>query len=328
MNVNRTIFIVAVAVLLLVLPFVIPSYFMHLVIQILIFAFIYTAWALMGRFGFVSFGHGAFMGIGAYVPALLWNYYNVTPWLGIPLAVALSALLGVVIGYPCFRLKVVGHYFALVTLALSQVVLLSLTAARDVTGGSLGLTIRTVGHSWYALQFPDKIYFYGIAILLWLIGLYVWQRVDSGISREALEAISEDEDAAAAVGINVLREKLRVTILSAALTALGGAIYGQYFMYLNPETVSGIAISLQIVFAVIAGGLYSLMGPTVGSLLTLSLTEGLRVFFGTHFIGAANTIYGILLVLCIIFLPQGIVGKLQGIRLRRRPPAQSATAPH
>jgi branched-chain amino acid transport system permease protein len=328
MNVNRTIFIVAVAVLLLVLPFVIPSYFMHLVIQILIFAFIYTAWALMGRFGFVSFGHGAFMGIGAYVPALLWNYYNVTPWLGIPLAVTLSALLGVVIGYPCFRLKVVGHYFALVTLALSQVVLLSLTAARDVTGGSLGLTIRTVGHSWYALQFPDKIYFYGIAILLWLIGLYVWQRVDSGISREALEAISEDEDAAAAVGINVLREKLRVTILSAALTALGGAIYGQYFMYLNPETVSGIAISLQIVFAVIAGGLYSLMGPTVGSLLTLSLTEGLRVFFGTHFIGAANTIYGILLVLCIIFLPQGIVGKLQGIRLRRRPPAQSATAPH
>jgi branched-chain amino acid transport system permease protein len=328
MNTNRTIFIVAVTALLLVLPFLIPSYFMHLVIQILIFAFIYTAWALMGRFGFVSFGHGAFMGVGAYVPALLWNYYNVTPWLGIPLAVVLSAVLGVVIGYPCFRLKVVGHYFALVTLALSQVVLLSLTAARDVTGGSLGLTIRTIGHSWYALQFPDKIYFYGIAIVLWLVGLYAWQRVDHGISRVALEAISEDEDAAAAVGINVLREKLRVTIISAALTALGGAIYGQYFMYLNPETVSGIAISLQIVFAVIAGGLYSLMGPTVGAILTLSLTEGLRVFFGTHFIGAANTIYGILLVLCIIFLPQGIVGKLQGITLRRRPPAQSVTAPH
>jgi len=327
MSINRIIPVAGIAVLLLVLPFVIPSYFMHLVIQILIFAFIYTAWALMGRFGFVSFGHGAFMGIGAYVPALLWNYYNVTPWLGIPLAVVLSALLGVVIGYPCFRLKVVGHYFALVTLALSQVVLLSLTAARDITGGSLGLTIRTVGHSWYALQFPEKIYFYGIAIVVWLIGLYAWQRVDHGISREALEAISEGEDAAAAVGINVLREKLRVTIISAALTALGGAIYGQYFMYLNPETVSGIAVSLQIVFAVIAGGLYSLMGPTVGAIITLSLTEGLRVFFGTHFIGAANTIYGILLVLCIIFLPQGIVGKLQGITLRRRGPAKPVAAP-
>jgi branched-chain amino acid transport system permease protein len=327
MNTTRIIQIVCLAALLIVLPVVTPTYFMHLVIQILILACIYTAWALMGRFGFVSFGHGAFMGVGAYVPVLLWNYYNVTPWLGIPLAVVASALLGVVIGYPCFRLKVVGHYFALVTLALSQVVLLSLTAARDVTGGSLGLTVRTVGHSWYALQFPEKIYFYGIAIVVWLIGLYAWWRVDSGISREALQAISEDEDAAAAVGINVLREKLRVTIISAALTALGGAIYGQYFMYLNPETVSGIAISLQIVFAVIAGGLYSLMGPTVGSLITLSLTEGLRVFFGTHFIGAANTIYGILLVLCIIFLPQGIVGKIQGITLRRRAPAKPVAAP-
>ena len=153
----------------------------------------------------------------------------------------------------------------------------------------------------------------------------VWRLVDRGISREALEAISEDEDAAAAIGINVMREKLRVTVISAALTALGGAIYGQYMMYLNPETVSGIAVSLQIVFAAIAGGMYSMLGPTVGALLTISLTEGLRVGFGTEFIGAANTIYGVLLVLCIIFMPQGIVGTLQRLRLRR-PPAKVAPA--
>ena len=314
----RTVVIAALAVLLAGLPFIIPAYFMHLVIQILLLSFIYTAWSLMGRFGFVSFGHGAFMGVGAYVPALLWNYYGVTPWFGIPAGVVLSAALAVVIGYPCFRLKVVGHYFALVTLALSQVVLLSLTAARDVTGGSLGLTVNTVGHSWWALQFPEKSYFYAFSLVLWVAGILVWQRIDRGINREALEAISEDEDAAAAVGINVLREKLRVTIISAALTALGGGFYAQYFLYLNPETVSGISVSLQIVFAAIAGGVYSLLGPTVGALLTLSLTEGLRVWFGTNFIGAANTIYGILLVLCIIFMPQGIVGTIEGIRLRRR----------
>jgi branched-chain amino acid transport system permease protein len=316
MSVLRTAMLVSLAILI-ALPSVVPPYFLHLLIQILLWAFIYTAWSLMGRFGFVSFGHGAFMGVGAYVPALLWTYYDVTPWIGIPISVALSMMLAVVIGYPCFRLRVIGHYFALVTLALSQVVLLSLTAARDITGGSLGFTQKAVGHSWYALQFPEKSYFYGISLLVWLIGLYVWRRIDLGISREALEAISEDEDAAAAIGINVLREKLRVTIISAALTALGGAIYGQYMMYLNPETVSGIAVSLQIVFAVIAGGAYSMLGPTVGSLLTLSLTEGLRVWFGTNFIGAANTIYGILLILCIIFMPQGIVGTLQGIRFRQ-----------
>jgi branched-chain amino acid transport system permease protein len=325
MSQSRLLLAVAAAILIAV-PFVAPSYFLHLLIQILIWAFIYTAWSLMGRFGFVSFGHGAFMGLGAYIPALLWTYWGLTPWLGIPLAIAASVLLAVIVGYPCFARRVVGHYFSLVTLALSQVVLLSLTAARDITGGSLGFTQRAVGHSWYALQFPEKGYFYCIALALWLGGLLIWQRIDRSISREALEAIGEDEDAAAAVGIDVMYQKMRVTIISAALTALGGAIYGQYVMYLNPETVSGITVSLQIVFAAIIGGVYSMFGPSVGALLTLALTEGLRVWFGTEFIGAANTIYGVLLVLCIIFMPQGVVGALQGIRLKRTPRANPATA--
>lgn len=323
MSTSRILMLIGLAILI-ALPFVTPDYFMHLLIQILIWAFIYTAWSLMGRFGFVSFGHGAFMGVGAYVPALMWTFWGVTPWIGIPLAVLASVLLAIVVGYPCFARRVVGHYFALVTLALSQVVLLSLTAARDVTGGSLGFTQKAVGHSWYALQFPEKTYFYGIAVLLWLAGLVIWQRIDRGISREALEAIGEDEDAAAAVGIDVMYQKMRITIISAALTALGGAIYGQYFMYLNPETVSGITVSLQIVFAAIAGGVYSMFGPSVGALVTLALTEGLRVWFGTEFIGGANTIYGILLVLCVIFMPQGVVGALQGLKLKRTPQSKAA----
>ncbi len=241
------------------------------------------------------------------------------PGLGIPLGVLLSALLALVIGYPCFRLRVVGHYFALVTLALSQVVMLSITAARDITGGSLGFTPRAVGHSWYALQFPEKSYFYVIALVLWLCGLAIWRRIDRGIGREALDAISEDEEAAASIGIDVMREKLRVTVISAALTALGGAIYGQYLMYLNPETVSGISVSLQIVFAAIVGGMYDMLGPTAGALVTIGLNEGLRVGFGTHFIGAANTIYGILLILCIIFMPRGIVGMLKKMTKSRSP---------
>jgi branched-chain amino acid transport system permease protein len=293
---------------LLAVPGFVPTYLVHLLIQILLLGFIYTAWSMMGRFGLISLGHGAFMGVGAYVPALLWNYSGVTPWLGIPIGVALSVLLAVVIGYPCFRLKVVGHYFALVTLALGQIIQLTATAARDVTGGSLGMTLKAAGHSWYALQFPDKSSFYFIALVVWLAGLVVWRWLDRGIGREALDAISEDEEAAASLGINVMREKMRVTIISAALTALGGALLAQYLMYLNPETVSGIGVSLQIVFAAIAGGMYSLLGPTVGSFLTLALTEGLRVWFGTNFIGAANTIYGLLLILFIIYMPKGILG--------------------
>jgi branched-chain amino acid transport system permease protein len=315
----RYVILAGSAAALIAAPFLTPPYFMHLIIQILLWSFIYTAWSIMGRFGFVSLGHGAFVGVGAYVPALLWNYYGLTPWAGIPLGVALSVLLGLVIGYPCFRLKVVGHYFALVTLALGQVVMLSVIAARDITGGSLGFTPRAAGHSWYALQFPEKGYFYAIALALWLGGLAVWRAIDRGIGREALDAISEDEEAAAAVGINVMREKLIVTVISAALAALGGAALGQYLMYLNPETLSGIAVSLQIVFAAIVGGTYTMLGPTVGSLLTISLNEGLRVAFGTSFIGAANTIYGVLLIFFIIFMPRGIVGTLADLAVRRPP---------
>lgn len=299
------------------MPLFTPTYFMHLLIQILLLAFIYTSWAMMGRFGFVSLGHGAFMGVGAYVPALLWNYYAITPWLGIPIAVLLSVVLAIIIGYPCFRLKVVGHYFALVTLAFGQVVLLTITAARDITGGSLGMTQTSVGHSWYALQFPNKTFFYAIVLLLWLAGLVIWHWLDRDISRQALEAISEDEEAAASMGIDVTYEKMRITIISAALTSIGGSFFGQYFMYLNPESVSGVTLSLQIVFAAIAGGMYSMIGPTVGSFLTLALTEGLRVWFGTNFIGAANTIYGILLIFFVIFMPRGIMGLFDMIRPSR-----------
>jgi branched-chain amino acid transport system permease protein len=122
-----------------------------------------------------------------------------------------------------------------------------------------------------------------------------------------------------------MREKLRVIVISAALTALGGALYGQYMMYINPETLSGIAVSLQIVFGAIVGGMYALSGPTVGALLTISLNEGLRVGFGTSFIGAANTIYGVLLILCIIFMPRGIVGMARRLT-RRASPAKPAPA--
>src|SRR5260370_7635421 len=135
------------------------------------------------------------------------------------------------------------------------------------------MTPRSIGHSWYALQFPDKGYFYAIALVIWLGGLFVWHWIDRGIGREALEAISDDEDAAAAIGIDVTREKLRVTIISAALTALGGAVFGQCLMYLNPDIFSGIGVTLQILFALIAGGLYALLGPTLCALFTISLTQ-------------------------------------------------------
>ena len=297
---------------------------------ILIWSFAYTAWSIMGRFGLVSLGHGGFMGVGAYVTALLWNHLGISPWIGIPIALLCAGVLALVVAYPCFRFRITGHYFALVTLALSGIVLQVITATRDWTGGSLGYTPeRTKGNNVLALQFDDKTVWYLIALAVWLAGLLIWQLVDRSMARYAMEAISEDEDAAAAAGVNVTVEKLRVTVISALMTALAGALYCQYQMFISPDTVSGIAVSLQMVFAVVVGGIYVALGPTVGAVITLLLAEFLRIFFGTKAVGWDNLVYGVLLVLFIIFLPKGILGSiLDRLRIRRAPaPTRPAAEP-
>ena len=151
---------------------------------------------------------------------------------------------------------------------------------------------------------------YLIALGVWATGLLIWRWVDRSMARYALEAISEDEDAAAAAGVNVTFEKLRITVISALMTALAGALYCQYQMFISPDTVSGIGVSLQMVFAVVVGGIYVALGPTVGAIITIALAEGLRIGFGTKAVGYDNLVYGILLVLFIIFLPKGILGSL------------------
>ena len=161
-----------------------------------------------------------------------------------------------------------------------------------------------------ALQFDDKITWYLIALFVWVVGLLIWRWVDRSMSRYAMEAISEDEDAAAAAGVNVTAEKLKITLISALMTALAGALYCQYQMFISPDTVSGIAVSLQMVFAVIVGGLYVSLGPTVGAIITIMLAEVLRIGFGTKAVGWDNLVYGVLLVVFIIFLPKGILGSV------------------
>jgi branched-chain amino acid transport system permease protein len=298
---------------LVALPFVYHQpYHLHLLVVILIWSFAYTSWSVMGRFGLVSLGHGGFMGIGAYVTALAWNHGGLTPWIGIPLALVAGGVLALVVAYPCFRFRITGHYFALVTLALSGIVLQVITATRDHTGGSLGYTPtrHQGGSSLYAMQFTGKATWYLIALGVWAAGLYVWYRVDRSMMRYALEAISEDEDGAAAAGVHVTAEKLKITVLSAVMTALAGALYCQYQMFISPDTVSGISISLQMVFAVVVGGIYVSLGPTVGAIITILLAEVLRISFGTRAVGWDNLVYGVLLVLFIVFLPKGIVGSL------------------
>src|SRR2546423_7700824 len=175
-----------------------------------------------------------------------------------------------------------------------------------------------------ALRFDDKFAWYVIALGVWVLGLLVWRWVDRSMSRYAMEAISEDEDAAAAAGVNVTAEKLKITLISALMTALAGAIYCQYQMFITPDTVSGIAVSLQMVFAAIVGGLFVSLGPTFGAVITILLAETLRIGFGTKAVGWDNLVYGVLLVLFIIFLPKGILGSvIEKLKTQRKPSLKS-----
>ena len=322
---------------LIVLPFVVrflfsasEKYYLHLLIQILIWSFIYTGWSLMGRFGLTSLGHGAFTGLGAYTVVLLWNFAGLTPWLGIPVGIALAVVVALLVGYPCFRLRITGHYFALMTLALTEFIRLCIVGLRDYTGGSLGTQPRRHGDgiSLYALQFePDRMLSYYVALALWLFDLWIWLRVDRSMERYALDAANQDEDAAASVGIDVTREKLKVTALSAGMCAVGGAMFGQYQMYIGPDTIAGLGVSLNIVFAVVAGGMWVPLGPTVGAVFTQVLSEGLRVtiqgsatlkdWLGSAALALDAAVYGLLLVLFIIYMPKGILGTLLDWRQKR-----------
>jgi branched-chain amino acid transport system permease protein len=309
-------------VALIALPFVYrDAYHLHLLVLILIWSFAYTSWSIMGRFNLVSLGHGGFMGVGAYVTALLWNHLGVSPWIGIPVSMVVAGALALVVAYPCFRFRITGHYFVLVTLALSGIVLQVITATRDWTGGSLGYTPNRApsGKGLWALQFDDKITWYLIVLGIWVVGLIIWRAVDRSMARLALQAISEDEEAAASIGIHVTRAKLRITLISALMTCAGGVLYAQYQLYVNPDTVSGIAISLQMVFGVIAGGMFVMLGPTVGAAFTLLLAEGLRLGFGNRYPALDSTIYGAMLVLFIIYMPKGILGAALDAWRRHRP---------
>jgi branched-chain amino acid transport system permease protein len=300
-------------------PHLMPSpYLIHIGTLIFIWSFVTTAWSYMGRFGLVSLGHGAFLGLGAYTSTLLFNYYGLSPWIGMLLGALVAVLCAILIGYSCFRFGVIGDYFALVTLALGEIVALTIIAFRDVTGGSLGFTLKSLGTSLLYLQSEKKIHFYYISLVFLILALLVWKWIDRSKMQKALRAIGEDEVAASTLGIGIIRYKMIITMISAFMTAIGGVIYAQYVTYLNPHTLSGVPISLEIAFKAILGGMFNLWGPTVGTALIVALEEYIRVSYGGTFVGFSQIIYGLALVLLIIFLPKGIYGSLHDLFSRKK----------
>ncbi|MCD6243152.1 branched-chain amino acid ABC transporter permease [Candidatus Bathyarchaeota archaeon] len=309
--------LILAAIVIFGLPLLpVSPYIIHIFTIIYLFAFFSTCWNILGGFaGTLSLGHTAFVGIGAYLTYFMFTWYGLSPWIGMLLAALASIGLATILGYPCFKFGVRGTYFALATIAFAEILRDLCLYYRDITGGALGLYLRYLGFSPLNFQFNDKRYFCYIAIFLWLLSLFITYRMKR--FRYKLIAIREDEDAAAALGINVLKEKMVALWLSAFLTAIGGAFWLQYYRCITPGTVLSLDLSIQIALIAIFGGMYDIIGPTVGAVVLMPISEMLRVHLGGTYAGLHLLIYGVLLIVVLLFMPKGLTGIIKKYFIRK-----------
>lgn len=307
---------VAAVVVLLALPLVLSSYVMTIFIFIFFYGFLGQSWNIVGGYaGQLSVGHAAFVGIGGYTAAVLSVEAGVTPWVGMLVGAALAAVLGGVIGYLGFRFGLRGFYFVLLTVAFAEICRI-LVSNIDVLGGALGLYITFTGDP-RQFQFQDQRVYYYIALALMLLATGVAALIERRRFGIYLTAIREDEAACEALGVNTFRYKLLAMIVSSFLTGLGGTFYAFYLFSLQPNTVFGIPLSVEIIIRPIIGGAGTLLGPILGSFILTPLGEFARHYFGQGALyGIHLIVYGVLLVAVVLFVPQGAYPYLRRLLTR------------
>lgn len=313
---RRYIPILVFGALFCLLPFVLNTYYLHIAILVLIWAFLACAWNILGGdAGQHSLGNGLYMGIGAYTVAYLTNRFDLTPWVGLVVAIVLSAAVSAFIGWVMFRYQLKGAYFALVTIALAEAAVY-IVSNIPALGGAGGLQMQYRGNSLAFMQFAGKTgYFYVGVILLVAILVYTqWYRRRRFYFQ--LISVRENEDAAESLGVDTVTAKIKANVVSGVLCAVGGVFYIQYFLYVGPRSVFGEIVSVQILIYAIVGGLGTTWGPIVGAVLLVPLSEIARAQLGSSFEGAHLLLYGAVMVLTMLFMPYGIMGAASRLRQR------------
>jgi branched-chain amino acid transport system permease protein len=307
-----------VLAVLLVLPAVLSSYALTIFILIFFYGFLGQAWNIVGGFaGQLSAGHAAFVGVGAYTAAMLSTEAGLTPWVGMFVGAALAALLGAVIAYLGFRFGLRGFYFVLLTVAFAEICRIAVSNI-DALGGPLGLYITFTGDP-RQFQFQDARAYYYIALALMLVATATAWAIGRRRFGIYLRAIREDETAAEALGVNAFKYKMLAMVVSSFLTGLGGAFYAFYLFSLQPNTLFGIPLSVDIIIRPIVGGAGTLPGPLLGSFILTPLAELSRLYLGQGGLHGAHLIaYGALLISVVLFLPEGAYPRLRRALQRSR----------
>lgn len=295
------------------LPLFLTPYYMHIAILVLVWAYLATSWNILGGYaGQHSLGHGLYMGVGAYCSTYLTISYGLSPWIGLLAGAILAAGLGWFVGFATFRYGLKGAYFALVTIALTEAAVYVVSNWKAM-GGAAGLEVTYLGNKPWMMQFDGKFGYYIIILAMTLGAVLITQWLNRRRFGFRLVAVRENEEAAEAMGVNTLGTKINATVLSAAMTAVGGSFFAQYFTYVGPRTVFGETVSVQILLFAIIGGLGTVWGPVVGALVLVPAAEFARAELGTTFQGAHLLLYGGILVLTMLFMPNGIVGVARSI---------------
>jgi len=321
--------LVVLAVILLALPQVVTSSFaIDIFIRILLFSFIGVAWNLMGGYAKqLSLGHAAYFGLGAYTSTIMQVDFGISPWIGMTAGGVVAAIASLPIGWLCFRLR--GPYFTIATIATAQALMLIFLKFRDLAWGAEGTTIPNLGSAPLMLQFETKASYYYVVLGLLALGLLITWRIEKSWMGYYLVAIGEDEDAAEAVGVNAPKVKRDIYMISAFLTALAGTFYTQYIYFIDPATAFSFSISIEAALVSIVGGIGTLWGPVIGTVLLETTSALLQSWLGSSTGGIQLTVYALILMAVILWRPTGLMGWVNEAmqRHRERQPARPRTAP-
>jgi branched-chain amino acid transport system permease protein len=311
--------LVILVLVLFPLPLFLNQFQVRIAILIIYWAYLGLAWNILGGYaGQFSFGHAAYYGLGAYTSTVLLVDYGISPWLGMIAGAGVAALFGLASGYLSFRYGLKGPYFALATFAFAEMLRL-IGSELELINTSVGIHIPPIGgDSWARFQFDSTLSNYYFVILgLFTFGMLVTITLVRSKWGYYFQAIREDEDAAAALGVDPLRYKVIAATTSGAMTALGGSFFVQYFFFIEPSLAFGVRVSIDILLRPIVGGMGTIWGPLIGALFLTPLAEFTRAFVRTppeflNFIegraGVDVMIFGAILIVVIIFMPDGIVG--------------------
>lgn len=314
---------VAIALIAFGFPFVVTNgYYVNLFILVCLYAGMSSAWNILGGFaGQFSLGHTAFFGTGAYTSTLLYNYAGVSPWIGLVAGGLLSMVFATIIALPAFRMR--GVFFAMATLAFGETIRIVLIFSRKYVDMPYGLAINWEP-AFSKMIFRDASSYALLAASFMVLVALVSFVISRSYVGAYLRAIRDSEEAAVASGVPMRRFKMMALLISAFFTSAGGTLLAQYVLYIEPTTVFNIAFSVDLPLMTLLGGIGTVVGPLIGAVIALPLRDILLEVFGSGAAGLHLVVYGVVLIVIVIVLPEGLVGGLAKLgRWLRRPRGDS-----